>query len=89
MLPRFKKVKKPINVNLNKEQFLMEHNRLSPVNLRATLSLLSRFKTEKESIFSDDKWLIDKIRRPFVLWLTSLTDEERAEIEKKKHEKFT
>jgi len=51
--------------------------------------LLSRFKTEKESIFSDDKWLIDKIRRPFVLWLTSLTDEERAEIEKKKHEKFT
>ena len=84
MLPRFKKVKKPINVNLNKEQFLMEHNRLSPVNLRATLSLLSRFKTEKESIFSDDNWLIDKIRRPFVLWLTSLTDEERAEIKKKK-----
>ena len=84
MLPRFKKAKKPINANLNKEQFLMEHNRLSPVNLRATLSLLSRFKTEKESIFSDDNWLIDKIRRPFVLWLTSLTDEERAEIKKKK-----
>jgi hypothetical protein len=84
MLPRFKKVKKPINVNLNKEQFLKEHNRLSPVNLRATLSLLSRFKIEKESIFNDDNWSIDKIRRPFVLWLTSLTTEEKAKIEKKK-----
>ena len=72
MIPRFKKVKKVINQRLNKEQFLEEHNKLSPENLKATISLLSRFKTEKASLFKDDNWSIDILRRPFILWLTSL-----------------
>jgi len=65
-----------------KEQFLSEHNRLSPLNLRATADLLSRFKIEKASIFKDDNWSIEKLRRPFILWLTSLTSEEKEDIKK-------
>ena len=66
-----------------KQQFLLEHNRLSPANLRATISLLSRFRIEKASIFKDDNWSIDKLRRPFILWLTSLPDGAKGNIEKK------
>jgi hypothetical protein len=72
MIPRLKKVKKLINPHLNKEQFLEEHNRLSPVNLRATISLLSRFRVEKAPLFKDDNWSIDKLRKPFISWLMSL-----------------
>jgi len=83
MIPRFKKVKKNIDQPLNKEQFLEEHNKLSPVNLKATIPLLSRFRTEKSSLFKDNNWSIDKLRRPFILWLTSLENEKKANIEKK------
>lgn len=55
-----------------KEQFLIEHNRLSPLNLKATIDMLVLFKTEKPILFKSDDWPIDKIRRPFVFWLTSL-----------------
>ena len=54
-----------------KQQFLLEHNRLSPSNLQATMSLLSQFRIEKVSIFKDNNWSIDKLRRPFILWFTS------------------
>jgi hypothetical protein len=77
MIPRFKKVPKIINQHLNKKQFLEEHNRLSPKNLKATIPLLSRFRTEKALLFKDDNWSIDKLRRPFVLWLTSLSLDKR------------
>ena len=83
MIPRFKKVQKAINPRLNKEQFLEEHNRLSPANLRATISLLSRFKTEKASLFKNDYWSIDKIRRPFILWLISPASREKENVKKK------
>jgi len=72
MIPRIKKHSKAVNRRLNKEQFLAEHNKLSPESLKATISLLSRFREEKPSLFKDDNWSIDKIRRPFILWLTSL-----------------
>jgi len=52
--------------------------------LQATMSLLSRFKIEKASLFKDDNWSIDKLRRPFISWLTSLTAEENKNIKKKK-----
>ena len=81
MIPRFKKVKKNINLCLNKEQFLEEHNKLSPENLKATIPLLSRFRKEHASMFKDNNWSIDRLRRPFILWFTSLTDEEKTEIE--------
>jgi hypothetical protein len=82
MLKRFKKVQKFIDKHLSKEQFLEEHNRLSPVNLAATISLLSCFKTEKISLFKDDNWSIDRLRRPFIFWLTSLTLKEKEKINK-------
>ena len=63
-----------------KQHFLIEHNRLSPENLQATKSLLSHFRTEKASLFKDNNWPIDKLRRPFILWLTSLTPEEKENI---------
>ena len=68
----------------SKEQFLSEHNKLSPLDLRATISLLSRFRIDKASLFKNDDWPIDKLRRPFILWLTSLPSGEREDIEKKK-----
>ncbi|MCJ7786985.1 hypothetical protein MUP06_02125 [Patescibacteria group bacterium] len=67
-----------------KQQFLLEHNKLSPLNLKATTSLLSRFRIEKNLLFKDNNWSIDKLRRPFILWLTSLTAEEKENIKKKK-----
>ena len=69
-----------------KQQFLSDHNKLSPLNLQATTSLLSRFGIEKALLFKDDDWSLDKLRRPFVLWLTSLTTEEKENIKKKKNE---
>ena len=66
-----------------KQQFLLEHNKLSPLNLQATTFLLSRFKTEKASLFKDKNWSIDKLRRPFIFWLTSLTTEEKEDIKNK------
>jgi len=65
-----------------KKEFLLEHNRLSPVNLQATISLLSRFKIEKLSIFKDDNWSIDKLRRPFILWLASLTSQRKEDTKR-------
>ena len=71
MIPRFKKKEKILFHKTNKQQFLLEHNRLSSSDLQANLSLLCRFRIEKASLFKDDDWSIDKLRRPFVLWLTS------------------
>lgn len=76
-MPRFKKVLKVADPHFKKEEFLEEHNRLSPINLRVNLSLLSRFRIEKASLFKDDNWPIDKLRRPFILWLTSVSLEKR------------
>ena len=66
-----------------KQQFLSEHNKLSPLNLQATTFLLSRFRIEKASLFKDKNWSIDKLRRPFIFWLTSLTTEEKENIKNK------
>jgi hypothetical protein len=71
-----------VSQKITKDQFLSEHNKLSPSNLQATTPLLSRFKTEKALLFKDESWSIDKLRRPFILWLTSLTSEEKKEINK-------
>jgi hypothetical protein len=73
MIPRNKKIQKIENLHLNKEQFLVEHNKLAPLNLKATISLLSRFKLEKATLFKGEYWPIEKLRRPFICWLTSLS----------------
>ena len=67
----------------NKEQFLIEHNKLSPLSLQADLVMLNRFKEEKISLFKDNSWSVDKLRRPFILWLTSLPSEQQEDNTKK------
>jgi hypothetical protein len=54
------------------EQFLSEHNKLSPLKLKATFALLTRFKAEKPALFQGEEWPVEKLRRPFLLWMTSL-----------------
>ena len=56
----------------NKEQFLMEHNKSAPANLQADLGLLDQFREAKKSLFKKTNWSIDKLRRPFIIWLISL-----------------
>lgn len=55
------------------EKFLIEHNKLSSASLQATMVLLDQFKAEaKVSLFKDNEWSLDKLRRPFIMWLTGL-----------------
>ncbi len=57
----------------NKENFLIEHNKLSPVSLQADLMMLTQFREQaKISLFKNDDWNVDKLRRPFIIWLTGL-----------------
>ena len=60
-----------------KKRFLEEHNRLSPPHLQVTMATLSRFRKERPELFKDNDWSIEKLRRPFLIWLTSLPEEER------------
>lgn len=62
---------------ISKEKFLEEHNKLSPSNLQATLALLDRFKEEKKPLMKDDGWCLDKLRIPFISWLTALQEPEK------------
>ena len=59
-----------------KQEFLNEHNRLSPSHLQATLAVLTRFRVEKPSVFKDNNWSVEKLRRPFIFWLTSINQED-------------
>ena len=63
-----------------KQQFLLEHNRLSSSDLQTTMEMLSRFKAEKVSLFKDNEWSMEKLRRPFIFWLTSFTSEKRKNM---------
>ena len=63
-----------------KQQFLDSHNKLSSKELQATLTMLTHFRLEKNTIFKNDDWNLDKLRRPFIMWLTSLSDEKKAEM---------
>ncbi|MBI2626130.1 MAG: hypothetical protein HYW69_00880 [Candidatus Nealsonbacteria bacterium] len=63
-----------------KQQFLLEHNKLSSVDLQTTVAMLSRFKIEKASLFKDNDWSIEKLRRPFIFWLTSFSSQERKDM---------
>lgn len=59
-------------ITISKEQFLVEHNKLSPLKLQATLVLLNRFKEEKKPLLKDNGWSMEKLRIPFISWLLSL-----------------
>jgi len=74
---------------ISKEKFLEEHNKLSPSNLQATLTLLDRFKDEKKPLMKDTEWCLDKHRIPFISWLTTLPkDEKKLDRLSTKKEKF-
>jgi len=53
---------------ISKEQFLIEHNRLSPANLQTTFALLTQFQEEKKPLLRDTNWSL-KLRLPFIIWL--------------------
>ncbi len=61
---------------IGKEQFLIEHNKLSPENMQATFALLTKFQEEKRPLLKDNQWS-HKLRIPFILWLTSLPQDKK------------
>ena len=67
---------------ISKEQFLQEHNKLSPSNLQATLTLLNRFREEKKPDMKDDSWCLDKLRIPFISWLTGVQQKSDKKFKK-------
>lgn len=73
---------------ISKEQFLEEHNKLSPANLQATLDMLNRFKEEKKPLLKDDGWCLDKLRVPFISWLTTLPAEKETKSKFKKEKEI-
>ena len=73
---------------INKDQFLIEHNKLSPINLQVTLSLLTQFQEEKRPLLKNNGWCIDKLRIPLVLWLISLPPEKNKRIRKPKKQLY-
>ncbi len=45
------------------------------------MDLLTQFKKEKPAVFKDvNDWPINKIRRPFIFWLTSLSKKKKEEF---------
>jgi hypothetical protein len=69
------------NEKISKEEFLKEHNKLSPANLEATMALLNRFREEKKPALKDNEWCIDKHRIPFITWLLALPNKEEMKEE--------
>ena len=67
---------------IGKEQFLIEHNKLSPENMQATFALLTKFQEEKRPLLKDNEWS-HKLRIPFMSWLASLPQEEKKKTKKK------
>ena len=68
---------------LGKEQFLIEHNKLSPEDMQATFALLTKFQEEKRPLLKDNEWS-HKLRIPFILWLTSLPKEKKKSAKSSK-----
>lgn len=60
-----------MDILISKEQFLIEHNKLSPVNLQATFALLTQFQEEKRPLLKDADWSF-RLRLPLILWMNTL-----------------
>lgn len=74
---------------ISKKQFLEEHNKLSPLNFQATITLLNRFSEERKPFVKDNAWCLDKLRIPFISWLTTLPESKKKCAKKsKKEQKF-
>lgn len=72
---------------IGKEQFLVEHNKLSPENMQATFALLTKFQEEKRPLLKDNEWS-HKLRIPFILWLTALPQEKKKAVKKSSESKY-
>ncbi len=66
---------------ISKEQFLAEHNRLSPLNLQATFAMLTQFQEQRKPLLQDAGWSF-KLRIPFIIWLDSLPPEKKKYVRK-------
>ena len=75
------------DTSIGKEQFLIEHNRLSPENLQATFTMLTQFQEQKKPLLKDRHWSF-KLRIPFIIWLESLPPEKKKYIRKSKKPVF-
>jgi len=60
-----------MNEIMSKEQFLIEHNKLSPVNLQTTFAGLTLFQTTKKPLLKDGNWSL-KLRIPLISWMSTL-----------------
>ena len=70
---------------ISKAQFLIEHNKLSPLNLQVTSLLLNRFKKEKRPLLKDNNWSVDKLRIPLITWLIALPPARKRGIKKQRN----
>lgn len=66
---------------ISKEQFLAEHNKLSPANLQATFALLTKFQEEKKPLLKDGNWS-HKLRIPFISWMIALPQEKQKQVKR-------
>ena len=71
---------------ISKQEFLIEHNKLSPKNLQATLTMLTHFQEEKKPLLKDDSWSVDKLRIPLIAWILSASPAEGKDFKEKKQE---
>lgn len=75
------------DIIISKEQFLTEHNRLSPENLQATFALLTRFQEEKRPLLKDNNWS-HKLRIPLISWLLALPPKKEKYQRKSKIQEY-
>ena len=75
-------------VLISKEQFLEEHNKLSPKNFKATFAMLTKFQQEKKPLLKDNDWCLDKLRIPFISWLSALPIKKERKSKQKKEKQI-
>ena len=76
-----------INTNISKEQFLIEHNKLSPSNLQTTFASLTLFQLATKRMLKDNEWS-HKLRIPLILWLNTLPKEKKKHLRKSTKQAF-
>jgi hypothetical protein len=75
-------------VLISKEQFLEERNKLSPKNFKATFAMLTKFQQEKKPLLKDNDWCLDKLRIPFISWLSALPAKKEKKSKQKKEKEI-
>ncbi len=76
-----------IEINISKEQFLVEHNRLSPAHLQTTFAGLTLFQEAMRPLLKDTEWS-HKLRIPLILWLGTLPPVKAKYVRKSKKQEY-